>query len=80
MSLQLADRIDEQIRRFLSGHVDLDELEDWTLLHAWNVHKSGDLRAERLTNIVQELAMAVNEGTLSEGDARPPLSEALKGV
>jgi hypothetical protein len=78
MSIPPAGTIDEQIHRFVSGVIDLDELEDWTLLHAWNVHATVDPHALRLTRIVQELALAVNNGAISEDDARSVLGDDVK--
>lgn len=77
MSLPLAGTIEVQIRRFVAGLIDIDDLENWTLMHAWNVHKLGNPRAERLTHLIQELALLVNGGTLSEDEARGVLADRI---
>jgi len=67
-----------QLIRFLSDGLSLDDFEDWFVQNSWNVHKVPDLVLQRLVYAVELRLAEMSEGHLSEQEFRRDLSELVK--
>jgi len=71
-------QIREQIATFLHREIDLDAFEDWIVRHTWNIHRSGDEAAERMTFAVEELLSEYSSDHIGEDQLRKELSGLLE--
>lgn len=65
--------IRKQLIRMLSEEIDLDAFEDWLVQHSWNIHRSGDVQAERLAYAIELKLAEHSSGHLPAKDLRNEL-------
>jgi len=67
-----------ELIRFLSDELSLDNFEDWFVQNSWNIHKSPDLVGQRLAYAVELRLAEHDSGHLPERDLRRELGELVK--
>jgi hypothetical protein len=77
MDTSLDARICHHVRRYLSGEISLQELEDWLVPATWDVHRSGNARAEQLASDILLHLAEHSDGWLSEAELRCRLRDIV---
>lgn len=67
----------ERLAQFLAAPASREEFEDWFVQNSWNIHRSGDLMAQRLAYAI-ELRLAENDsGHLPDAELLDELKSLL---
>jgi hypothetical protein len=69
--------IRQYLARMLSGHISLDEFEDWFLPYSWNIHKHGDRDAQELAYAIEHRLSEWSDDLLTEEQLRDELASML---
>ena len=72
--MSLATDVREQIRRYVVGAVDADDLSDWLDTHAQQIHDSGNSELRQLADLTHSLLEDVVQGLRTEADAQHTLT------
>lgn len=75
--MQLADTVQEEIRRYVVGLVSADDLSDWLDMHAQAIHDEGGRWLRQLADLAHSLLEDVFEGQRTDENARSVLSAEL---
>ncbi len=68
--MSLTTDVQEQIRRYVVGAVDADDLSEWLDAHAQQIHDGGDSQLRGLTDLTHSLLEDVFQGVRTDDDAR----------
>lgn len=68
--MSLATDVQEQIRRYIVGSVNADDLSDWLDAHAQAIHAADDGELRRLTDLTFSMLEDVFQGQRTEIEAR----------
>lgn len=66
-----------QLIRFLSDDLSLDDFEDWFVQNSWNVHQGPDLIAQRLSYAVELRLAEHDNGHLPDADFQRELRQLV---
>ena len=77
MSATLDARIVDHFHSYLSGEMSLAQLEDWLVPATWDVHRTGNARAEQLASDILLHLAEHSDGWLSEVELRQRLHEMV---
>src|SRR4051812_32498109 len=78
--MTLTGEVQDQIRRFVDGLVDADDLSDWLDANAGAIHASGDDALVRLVGLTFSLLEDVFQGHRTRESAAAILSDELPMV
>lgn len=75
--MQLADSVQEEIRRYVVGLVSADDLSDWLDMHAQAIHDEGGRWLRQFADLAHSLLEDVFQGHRTDEDVRSVLSAEL---
>ena len=77
--MSLTADVQEQIRRYVVGVVDGDDLSDWLDAHAQQIHDSGDVELRRIADLTHSLLEDVYQNLRTNDEARLLLAPHILG-
>jgi hypothetical protein len=69
-----APEIRRRLADWLDGNTSLREFEDWFVPNTWDLHLSGDVEAEEITDEIELSLFEYSDGTRSSSELREALT------
>ncbi len=70
-------RIAAELRRYLADEISLDDLGEWLVFNAWDIHKRGDAVAAELAHAIEHEIAAISEVLRTEREAKVRLTQLV---